>query len=129
MRGVVSPISSMNTVPRFAISKHACPIAIRTGEAAAHVTEQLGLEQRLGQRRTVDRDQLGATTRAALVNQPGDDFFARTALAGDQYFRVAARRVVDLLLKSLDRGTRPDELGDFHRLCSSKFGERVTLYR
>ena len=29
-------------------------IAIRAGEAAAHVTEQLGLEQRLGQRGAVD---------------------------------------------------------------------------
>ena len=80
------------------------------------MTEQLGFQERLGQRRAVDRDELRTTARAALVNQAGDDLFASSALPGDEHLGVAPRRVIDLLLKSLDNWTRADELGDFHRL-------------
>ena len=91
-------------------------IAVRAREAAAHMTEQLGFQERLGQRRAVDGDELRATARAAFVNQAGDDLFAGSALPGDEHLRVAPRRVIDLFLKSLDNWTRADELGHFHRL-------------
>ena len=59
-------------------------VAVRAGEAAAHVAEQLGLEQRVGQAGAVDRDERSDGAEAALVNQAGDDFLADAGLAGDE---------------------------------------------
>ena len=64
-------------------------IAMGVGEAAAEMPEQLGLEQRFGHPAAIDGDQRPAAPRAALVNQPREQFLADTALAGDQHLAVA----------------------------------------
>ena len=71
-------------------------VAIRAGEAAADVAEQLGFEERVGQARAVERDERCRRARAALVNQPRDDFLADAGLAGDQDLGVRARGAVDV---------------------------------
>ena len=59
------------------------------GERALRVAEQLALEQRLGHRRAVDRDERAVLARAtALVERARDDLLAGAALAGDQHGRV-----------------------------------------
>ena len=80
-----------------------------------HVTEELCLEQRLGERRAIDGDERRTAAGAAGVDQARDDFLARPALAGDQNLRVAARRVEDFFLESEDGRTRTDEFGGLHR--------------
>ena len=45
------------SVPRCASSKHAGAPVVRAGERAFLVPEDLALEQRLGNRRAVDRDE------------------------------------------------------------------------
>ena len=70
------------------------------------MAEEFGLEQGFGQRGAVDRDERRAAARAALVNEPGDDFFADAAFTRDQDFRVAARGVINLLVQRLHGSTR-----------------------
>src|SRR5439155_3016425 len=86
-------------------------VAVRAGEAAAHVAEQFGLEQRLGQPGAVHRDERTAEAVAKRVDLSGDDLLARAALAGDQNLRVGASDAIDLLTKIGHRRTRTYELG------------------
>ena len=71
-------------------------VAVRAGEAAAHVAEELGLEQRVGQAGAVERDQRAGGARAALMNQPGDDFLADAGFTGDQDLGIRPRRALDV---------------------------------
>ena len=59
----------------------------RAGERAALVTEQLALEQRLGERRAVQLDERAVRARRPLVDRVGDELLAGAALAGDQHGR------------------------------------------
>ena len=52
--GESSPISSRKSVPRAAFAKRPSRLRDRAGERAALVAEELGLEDRLGDRRAVD---------------------------------------------------------------------------
>jgi hypothetical protein len=63
--GVISPISSRNTVPPSAVSSKPALLLSRVGEGAALVTEQLALEELLGQRRAGDVDE--RLRRASLL--------------------------------------------------------------
>ena len=74
-------------------------VAIGAGEAALHVTEQLGLEQCLGQASAVDRREDMAGSRAARMDRARDDFLADAALARDQNLRVGPGNTVDFLLQ------------------------------
>jgi len=58
-------------------------VRARARERAAHVPEQLRLEQRLGDRGAVDADERLARARAGAMNRPRDDFLPRAALARD----------------------------------------------
>jgi hypothetical protein len=67
----------------------------RAGEGAALVAEQLRLQQRVGERRAVDRHEGAAVPGPALVQGAGDQLFAGAALAADQDRRVAGGDGVD----------------------------------
>ena len=54
------------------------------GERALHVPEQLGLEQRLGHRAAVERDELLVLARRVLVDRARHQFLARAGLAQHQ---------------------------------------------
>src|SRR5262245_16759860 len=56
----------------------------RARERALLVAEQLALEERLGNRRTVDLDEGPARAAAARVQRARDDLLARAALAGHE---------------------------------------------
>jgi hypothetical protein len=47
------------------------------GERAALESKQLRFEQRLGQRRAIDRDEWATPARRGAVNEPRHDFFPR----------------------------------------------------
>jgi hypothetical protein len=59
------------------------------GERAALVPEQLALEQRLGDRRAVDRHEGPAPTLRALVDAPRQDLLAGAALAQEGHRDLA----------------------------------------
>ena len=90
------------------------PVPVGTGETAADMAEELGFEQRFGQRGAVDGDERRTAAGARGVNEPGDDLFAGTALAGDENLGVTAGGVVDFVVKRENCGTRPNELGRLH---------------
>src|SRR5262249_30865347 len=87
-------------------------VAVRSRKAAAYMPEQLRLEERIRHTRAIDRDE-GPLPAAALVYEPGDDVLADTTFAGDENFRVGARRALDLLLDFTQRVACPNEL-DVH---------------
>ena len=58
---------------------------VRAGERAFLVAEDFRLEQRVGQRRAVDRLELGDAAAAQLVDHPRDDFLARAGRSEDQH--------------------------------------------
>ena len=102
--------------------QQARPVAVGVGEAALDVAEQLGLEQRVGQAGAVDGDQRLAGPGAAAVDQPGGDFLADAALAGDEHLGVGAAGRRDVAVERMGGGARADErggslgIGDGHRV-------------
>ena len=82
--GLIVPTSSRKSVPRCACSKRPDALADGAGERAAHVAEQLGLEQRLRQRAAVDRDEPLVAARAVVVDRARDQLLAGAGLAVDQ---------------------------------------------
>ena len=66
-------------------------VAIGAREAALDVTEQLRLEQRLGQTRAVHRDEGAPRAARSHVDGAGDEVLADPAFAGDQDLRFADR--------------------------------------
>src|SRR5207253_10172206 len=71
------------------------PIPIRTRETSLDVTEEGRFEQRIGNARTVDRDERRVHAPATLVDKTRDDLLADAALAGDEHLRVGPRGVLD----------------------------------
>ena len=59
-------------------------LALRSGERALLVPEELALDQRLGDRAAVQRDERLVGPVALLVQGPGGDLLARPAVARDQ---------------------------------------------
>ena len=62
--------------------------ALRAGKGARAIAEKLGFDQRLGQARTVDRDELACGVRAGVVHRPGKNLLARTGFAAQQHRRA-----------------------------------------
>ena len=80
-------------------------VAVRPGEAALHVAEELRLEQGFGKAGAVDRDER-ALDRWLCAWTLRHQFLADAALAGDEDLRVRPRDALDLLLQ-----------GDHGRAC------------
>ena len=60
------------------------PGLVGPGEGALFMAEQLALQQGLGQRRAIDRNQVGGPAGAVGVDGPGQKAFARAGFAGEQ---------------------------------------------
>ena len=109
MRRLISPTSSMKRVPPCASSSKP-GVALRAREAAAHVPEQLRLEQRLRHAGAIDRDERAWSAGWLPVDQMRHDFLADAALSSDQDFGVGARCVPDVLEHTADSHTCTDQL-------------------
>jgi hypothetical protein len=75
------------------------------------VAEQLALEQILGHRRRVDRDERLRRARAVAMQRAGDELLARAGFAGDQHRRAGVRQAPDRPEHLLHRGGLPENLG------------------
>lgn len=73
------------------------------GERAVLVAEQLGLDQRIGQRGAVDGDERAVGARRRLVQRAGEPFLAGARLAEDQQRQVAAADLRD----PVEHGSHP----------------------
>ena len=70
--------------------------------------EELGLEQRLDNRRAIDRHERPAPARADFVNLPRDQLLAGAALAVDERDEVRCRHSLDAIAHGLHDRTRSD---------------------
>ena len=70
-------------------------VVARVGERAAPVAEQLALDQGVGQRAAVDRDERTIAPRPTVMDRARDEFLAGARFAFDQYRRVVLRRLCD----------------------------------
>ena len=75
------------------------------------VAEQLALEQRLRQRRAVDRDEGGVRPRARAVDRPRRELLAGAALAEDQDRRLGPGHARDELVHPTDGRALADHFG------------------
>ena len=80
------------------------------GERALRVTEQLRLDQVLGQRRAVDLDERALAPGRTLVQGVGDQLLAGAALADDQHVGVRVGHRGDRLQHALDPGGGAEDL-------------------
>ena len=87
-----SPISSRKTVPPSADSMAPARAAWAPVKAPRVVTEELGVEQVLGQRRAVDDDEGPAGARRGVVDGARDELLAGARLALDEHGRAPSAR-------------------------------------
>ena len=71
--------------------------------------EQLRLEQRLDDRRAVDRDERTLAAATEIVNLTGDQLLARAGFPLDEHCEVRRGHALDPLAHATNRRTRPDE--------------------
>jgi hypothetical protein len=107
--GVISAISSRNSVPLCASSNAPGRRAIGARERALLVTEQLGLEERVGDRRAVERHERLRRARTELVEGLRNQFFARAGLAMNEHGRGRRRRLFHDLVDLAHLETRADQ--------------------
>ena len=69
--------------------------AIRSGEGALLVAEELGLQELRGKRRTVDLDERAGVAWRGRVNGPRHEILADAALPSHQHRRIGARHLLD----------------------------------
>ena len=87
----------------------ALPRADRAGERAAHVTEQLGLQQRFRNRAAVERDEPLRAARAVVMDRARDDFLAGAGLAGHEDGARRRRHGLQQLKQVAHRRAAADE--------------------
>ena len=85
---------------------------IGAGERPLHVTEQLALEQALGQRAAVDREERTFGARRQLVDVARDDFLTGSRLALDEHGRIGRRDGLDEAQHVEPRLARADRTRD-----------------
>ncbi len=73
------------------------------------MAEQLGLEDALRERATVDRHERARRAAAVRVNRPRDQLLSRAALTRDQHRRRGVGRVRNLLVHPEHAGRAPDQ--------------------
>ena len=87
------------------------PAALRAGERAFLVAEELGLEERVRERRAVDRDERMVAAPARVVDPLREQLLAGAALSRDEHRRVRPGVVLRELLHAGDR-PRPPTMPD-----------------
>src|SRR5262245_21846635 len=86
-------------------------VAVRPGEAATDMSEQLGLEKRVGQSGAIDCHEVARPAASGLVNHARDDFFPNRSFADDEHLGVGSGGCVAVLAESLHRVAAPKKKG------------------
>ena len=97
-------------MPPSAISKRPFLSAIRAGERASLVAEELAFEQGLGQRRAVDGDERAPRPVAVLVNGARRQLLPGAGLAADQDGAVRRRQLADAAVDLAHGGAVADHV-------------------
>ena len=88
-------------------------------EGAALVSEELGFEHGLGERRAVEPHEGLLATAGVVVNRGGDELLAGAALALDQHGRAAVGHLTDHLEQPLHRLVLADEVARVEPLADA----------
>jgi hypothetical protein len=96
-------------VPPWASSKRPSR-RLGAREGPALVAEELGLEQRLRQRRAVDADERAGVARALVVDEVRDALLPGAALAGDEHGALGGRHALGGLQELLRLPREGDDL-------------------
>ena len=88
--------------------------AVGAGERAALVAEKFALQQTLGNRAAIDRNEWTLRRTAAAMNAAGDQFLARAGFAAHEHVDVG---VGNLLNQVEDPAHRPGSLPRCRRSC------------
>ncbi len=88
------------------------PAIVCAGEGALFVTEDLALEQRLGNRGAVDGHERERRARAQLVDGLRDELLARARLAPDEHRRRRRRRLLDHAIERSNAGAVADDAAE-----------------
>ena len=86
------------------------PVGHRAGERAFFVAKELALDEVLGDGRAIDGNEIGASTRREFVQRARHDFFAGSALAGDEYGGVGRRDHGQQIANRFDRVAFTDKI-------------------
>src|SRR5207244_30333 len=86
-------------------------VAVGAGEGAADVAEELGLEERLGERRAVDREERRRAPRAVEVDRLRDELLPRAGLALDQHGDLRVGHLVEDREERAHGGRAADDVG------------------
>ena len=89
--------------------EQARPVSRGARERPLHVAEQLGLEQRVGDRGAVHRDERLRPSRARPMDRLRDDLLTGAALAGDEHRGLVLRHAGDELQGLTHRPALGDE--------------------
>src|SRR5579885_1047100 len=92
-RRLADLVEEHRSLVRF--GKEPAPIALGPGERAAHVAEELALEQRLRERGAVLHDEGPAAPRPALMNGARQELLAGARLALEEHGHAAPARALD----------------------------------
>ena len=105
------------------------PLLVRVGagERAAHVAEELGLEQRLGQRAAVERRRTADRGAASGSGSPGDQLLAGARLAGQQDRAGGPRDRLDQLEHGEHRVAAADDVRELVRQAERPLEQHVLL--
>jgi len=85
---------------------------VRPGEGALLVAEQLALDERLGNRRAVERDERAGPARRVVVDRLGDELLADAALPEDEDGAASRRHLDDLPADALHPRRAADHAAD-----------------
>src|SRR6185436_18986181 len=81
-------------------------------ERAAHVAEELALEESLGDRGAAHRDERPRAARALPVQRARDELLPGAALAADEHGRVRDRDAREEVVHLAHRRARADEVAE-----------------
>src|SRR6185436_9336330 len=85
------------------------PVRHGTRERAAHVPEELGLEQRLGDGGAVEGHERRTRARARVVERPRDELLAGATLARDADGDARGGEAVERVEHTADARAAPDD--------------------
>ena len=85
-------------------------LAIGAGEGALLVTEQLGFEQVLLQRRAVHLDEVARRPQRVVMDRAGDQLLAGAGFAANQHGRIALGHLADHVEDAAERLAAADDL-------------------
>ena len=125
--GLISPISSRKMVPFSATSSSPFLFDVGARERAAHVAEQLRLEQRLGHGAAVERHHRLVAPQRVEVDGLRDQALAGARLAGQQDRAVGARDRLDHLEDVEHRLASADDVRELVRQAERPLEQDVLL--